>query len=49
MKTKAEIILELVISLNKGNSGYINDRVAYAIDQYYQLVRHDVIKEEEEE
>ena len=47
-KTKAEIILDLVISLNTGDSGYINDRVPSAIYQYQQLVNAGIIEEEEE-
>lgn len=47
-KTRAEIILELVVSMNRGNSDYINDRVASAIYQYDQLVRSGIIKEEVE-
>lgn len=45
--TKAEIILQLVSSLNAGNSGYINERVDYAVHQYEQLVERGIIKEEE--
>ncbi len=47
-KTKAEVILDLVLSMNKGNSGYSNDRVADACYQYQQLVRAGIIEEEEE-
>lgn len=47
-KTKAEIILDLVISLNYGNSGYIAERVRYATEQYDKLVSAGVIEEEEE-
>ena len=36
-KTKEEIIYELVLSLNKGNSGYAHERVKYAIKQYEEL------------
>lgn len=46
MDTKAKIIFDLVLSLNKGNSGYIDDRVAHAIYQYDQLVRAGIIVEE---
>lgn len=49
MDTKAKIIFDLVLSLNKGNSGYIDDRVAHAIYQYDQLVRAGIIKEENKE
>jgi hypothetical protein len=38
MKTKEEIIYELLISLNQGNCGYIDCRVDYAIRQYEQLI-----------
>lgn len=44
-KTKAEVILDLVISLNRGNSGYIGERVRYATEQYSKLVESGVIKE----
>lgn len=46
--TKEEIILQLVRSLNAGDSGYINDRARYAIEQYEQLVKKGIIKEEEQ-
>ena len=36
-KTKEEIIFELLLSLNKGDGGYIEDRVDHAIKQYKQL------------
>lgn len=45
-KTKAEIILELVLSLNKGDSYYINQRVGVAVEQYNKLVDLGIIKEE---
>ena len=44
-KTKAEIILELVLSLNKSDSGFTDKRVDYAINQYNQLVAQGIIKE----
>jgi hypothetical protein len=47
-KTREDIIFELVKSLNIGNSGYVDSRVDYAIEQYNQLVRSGVIKCEEE-
>lgn len=47
-KTKVEVILDLVMSLNRGNSDYINDRVPTAIYQYQQLVNAGIIEEEEE-
>lgn len=43
-KTKEEIIYELLISLNRGNSGYVGERVQNAIDQYQKLVRAEIIK-----
>ena len=45
--TKQEIILQLVLSLNHGNSGSAYDRVSYAITQYERLVAAGIIKEEE--
>ena len=36
-KTKEEIIFELLLSLNRRDSGYIVDRVNHAIKQYQQL------------
>lgn len=46
MDTKTKTIIELVCSLNAGDSGYINDRVYYAIEQYEQLVKKGIIVEE---
>lgn len=46
-KTRAEVILELVVSMNRGNSDYVNDRVASAIYQYQQLVNAGIIEEED--
>lgn len=43
-KTKEEIIYELLISLNRGNSGYAYERVQKAIDQYQKLVSAGIIK-----
>ena len=43
---KAEIILELVKSLNMGNTCYYSDRVAMAIQQYDELVKRGIIKED---
>jgi len=43
---KEEVIIELLKSLNMGNSGYAVDRVNQAITQYYQLVERGIIKEE---
>ena len=45
--TKADIILDLVLSLNRGNCGAIADRPSYAIEQYRRLVYAGVIIEEE--
>jgi hypothetical protein len=47
--TKEEIILKLLLSLNAGNGEYVDDRVAYAIMQYDQLVRAGIIIEEDKE
>lgn len=49
MDTKAKIIIDLVCSLNKGNSGYIDERVRYAIEQYNKLVEAGIIVEEGKE
>ena len=46
--TKEEIILQLVLSFNRGNSGGAYDRVGFAVRQYEQLVDRGIIKEEEE-
>lgn len=46
--TKADIILDLIMSMNRGNSGYISERPRYAIEQYQQLVDNGIIKEETE-
>lgn len=43
-KTKEEIIYELLLSLNRGNSGCASDRVHEAINQYQKLVRAEIIK-----
>ena len=45
--TKEEIILQLVLSLNRGNFDGAYDRVTYAIAQYDRLVAVGIIKEEE--
>lgn len=44
-KTKAEIILELVKSMNQGDSGIVQWRVVYATQQYDELVNKGIIKE----
>ena len=46
--TKQEIILQLVLSFNRGDSGGVYDRVNFAIKQYESLVKCGVIKEDEE-
>ena len=46
--TKQEIILRLVESLNRGNSGGAYDRVSYALTQYKQMVERGIIKEDKE-
>ena len=47
-KSKSEIIYELVLSLNKGNSMNLDNRVYYAIMQYNQLIEAGIIEEEKE-
>ena len=53
-KTKEEIIFELVLSLNQGDSGYITrgstaaPRVELAMAQYDALVHNNIIWEVEE-
>lgn len=50
-KTKEEIIFELVLSLNRGDSGYIwngnkaDERINTAIAQYESLVEKGIVKE----
>lgn len=44
-KTKAEIIYELLLSLNRGDSSCITDRVMFAEHQYGQLVENGIIVE----
>lgn len=44
-KTKEEIIYELVLSLNKGDSYYVDQRVDVALEQYNKLVENGIIKE----
>jgi hypothetical protein len=46
MNNKEDIILTLLTSLNAGNSGYVQERVHYAIAQYNELVEKGIIKEE---
>lgn len=45
---KEEIILRLVLSLNRGNSMSAEFRVAMAERQYNQMVERGIIKEDEE-
>jgi len=49
MKTREDIIYEILISLNQGNSGDINNRIQYAIEQYEELVSEGIIKEDKDE
>lgn len=44
-KTREEIIYELVLSLNNGNTSYSNDRVQLAIFQYEDLVKNKIVTE----
>ena len=44
-KEKEEIIYELVLSLNKGNSCYASERVEIAIEQYNRLLENGIITE----
>jgi hypothetical protein len=44
--TKADIILDLVLSLNRGDSLPAEVRVEYAERQYNEMVKRGVIKEE---
>lgn len=44
LSDKVQIVLELVKSLNQGNTGYSNDRVDMAIKQYNQLVDAGLIQ-----
>ena len=45
--TKQEVILRLVESLNRGNSGGACDRVRYALAQYNQLVEAGIFRKED--
>lgn len=49
MNKKEDIVLTILASLNAGNSGYIQERVRYAIAQYNELVEKGIIKEEAEQ
>lgn len=42
---REEIIIQLLISLNQGNCGYVEDRVRYAIEQYNILKKHKIISD----
>ena len=44
-KEKEEIIYELLLSLNKGNSCYASERVEVAISQYNALIENKIITE----
>ena len=44
--TKEEIILKLLLSLNAGDSYYVDQRVNVAIEQYSKLVKKGIIVEE---
>ena len=44
-KEKEEIIYELLLSLNKGNSCYASERVEVAMAQYDTLVKNKIITE----
>lgn len=44
MNDRSQIILQLLCSLNQGNTGYSTDRVDVAIQQYNQLVDKDIIQ-----
>ena len=44
-KTREEIIYELVLSLNKGDSYYAVQRIDFAIEQYNALVKNKIVTE----
>lgn len=44
-KTREEIIYELLLSLNKGDSYYVMQRVDFAIEQYNALVKNGIVTE----
>ncbi len=44
-KTREEIIYELVLSLNKGDSYYAAQRIDLAIEQYNALVKNKIVTE----
>ena len=44
MNDRSQIILQILCSLNQGNTGYSTDRVNVAIQQYNQLVDKDIIQ-----
>ena len=44
-KTKAEIILDILLSINKGDTSYNYSRVNEAINQYDELVKRGIIIE----
>lgn len=47
-KTKAEIVLELVLALNRGDSCGVENRVRWALMQYDDMVERGIIVEENE-
>lgn len=47
-KTREEIIYELLLSLNNGDTAYYSERIEYAILQYNQLVRKGIVSEKGE-
>lgn len=44
-KTKEEIIYELLLSLNNGNTGCADNRVEFAIAQYDSLIKNGIVNE----
>lgn len=46
-KTNKQIIYELILSLNQGNTSYADYRVNTAIAQYKQLITNKIIIEEQ--
>jgi hypothetical protein len=44
-KEREEIIYELLLSLNNGNSCYTNERVSLAMEQYDELVKNGIVTE----
>lgn len=48
-KSREEIIYELLLSLNQGDSGYYDERVGIAISQYNALIHKGVLPDEDED